>query len=77
MCPRDISRYIEAYQNKEKAKWERARLVSYMAVSPYLDKKKEMTDVIPFIWDEKREVKPTREPTKEELEWLKIKETHR
>lgn len=66
MCLRDISRKIEAHARNERNEWERARLISYMAVSPYLEKGAgSMEDVIPFEWDKERKIERNRKKVRE------------
>lgn len=72
----DISRKIEASRRTERSEWERARLISYFAVSPYLDKNSGgMEKVIPFEWDAERKAKKIakmkpQEVTDKQRRWL-------
>lgn len=76
MTIRDISRMIEAHNRREQAAWERTRLAAYFAVTPYLDKKSNMTaeKLIPYPWDKKRKAaskeNKNRELTDRERRWL-------
>ena len=68
----DINRKIIAHHNREKAEWERARMIAYYALIPHIDKKKSanITKLIPFPWDEKKSGAGRRPETKEDAEWL-------
>lgn len=66
MRPVDINRMIEAHAKNVQGEWERARMIAYYAVSPYLDGKKnnDIRNVIPMPWD-KEDVKEPPKPVSE------------
>lgn len=69
-----VRNHYKTQEEKEKAKWERARYIAFAAVMPYLDSKKRNTpqSVFPMPWDVKRESKVL-PSTRERFEELKNK----
>jgi len=70
---------MSAHTEKERAKWEQTRLISYYTVAPHAAKKlKSIEKFMPFDWDKKptdNKKQPTnrRKPTMEEIrEFSKI-----
>lgn len=59
-----VQGFNEAEENRMKDEWERARLVAYYAVSPYLKDGKTMERVIPLPWDAERKARQILEKAK-------------
>lgn len=73
LTPEEFSAVYGAYAEREmrlyRDGWERARMVGYMAVQPYLKKGMKPHGVLPFPWDEEnrpRERKKAAPVSKEE-----------
>ena len=51
----DAAGLMEAIELRERPAWDRARMVAYYAVSPYLKGAKKINEVIPMPWDAKKQ----------------------
>lgn len=56
MSPNDVWIMIDAYHEDQQQAWERARLVAWNihAHAPYLKRRKEIRDFLPFPWDKSK-----------------------
>lgn len=50
----DAAGLVEAMELRERPAWDRARMVAYYAISPYLKSAKKINEVIPMPWDAKK-----------------------
>lgn len=65
----DAAGLVEAMEVRQRPDWDRARMVAYYAVSPYLKGAKKINDVIPMPWDAKKQ-RDARIMSREEFEEL-------
>ena len=50
----DAAGLVEAMEVRQRPAWDRARMVAYYAISPYLKGAKKINEVIPMPWDAKK-----------------------
>lgn len=75
MTPAEFSATTEQWglyeERQAHASWERARLIGYMAVSPYTGKKvREPSDLIRFAWEKENTTKKTGKDTSRPMKTL-------
>lgn len=74
MTPKEFYAIQVGYRERERAEYNKARLVGYLAIRPHLDKKYHNTaidEIIPFAWEKESKKKAHTPITIEEFEALK------
>ena len=66
----DAAGLMEAIELRERPAWDRARMVAYYAISPYLKNARKINEVIPMPWDKKKQKKDERVMSRAEFEEL-------
>lgn len=66
----DAAGLMEAIELRERPAWDRARMVAYYAISPYLKNARKINEVIPMPWDKKKQKKDEQIMNRAEFEEL-------